>query len=276
MLPILMLVLKISIALLILAIGLRASWADVTSLWRRPGELFRGVLAMYVLVPLAALALVRLLQPGPEVTTALLVLAISAGAPMLPKKLLKLDRESYVLGFAVTCALLAIVTVPVWLEILGRLFGRDVSIRPGAVALVIAKGFLAPLVVGMLLRLGLKGRAQAISDGILKVAGAALGIAALVLIGMSFGTILAVGWGALLTLALLAVIAIAIGHLLGGPDEGERTALAVSCSSRHVGIAMLAASTTTGKATLPLVLAYVLASVVLSIPYLKWRERQAR
>jgi hypothetical protein len=70
-------------------------------------------------------------------------------------------------------------------------------------------------------------------------------------------------------------MALAIGHALGGPDRDDRTALAVSCAARHVGIAMLAASTTPGPQTAAIVLAYVLASALVSIPYLKWRGRAA-
>jgi BASS family bile acid:Na+ symporter len=226
---------------------------------------------MYVLVPLAAVALVRILHPVRPVGGAMLVLAVSAGAPILAKKLLKLDRESYVLGLSVTTSLLAIVTVPAWISFLAPLFGSDASVEPVAIASVLAKGFLAPLVVGMLLHPVLGKRADAVSMVVLKVAGLVLGIAGLILIVASFGLIASIGWGSLLALAALAVVATAIGHLVGGPDPGERTALAVACGSRHVGIAMLAASATPQKATIALVLAYLLVAALVTIPYLKWR-----
>ena len=271
MAQIVVLVLKASIAALLLGIGMRASVTDVLALWRRPAALLRAVLAMYVLVPLAAIALVRLLHPVRPVGGAILVLAVSAGAPVLTKKLLKLDRESYVLGLSVTTSLLAIVTVPAWISFLAPLFGSDASVEPVAIASVLAKGFLAPLVVGMLLRLALRDRAEAISMGVLKVAGIVLGLAGLTLVAASFGLIASVGWESLLALAALALVATAIGHLVGGPDPGERTALGVACASRHVGIAMLAASATPGKATIALVLAYLVMAALVTIPYLKWR-----
>ena len=271
MAQILVVILKASIAALLLGIGMRATVADVLSLWRRPAALLRAVLAMYVLVPLAAVALVRLLHPVRPVGGAILVLAVSAGAPVLTKKLLKLDRDSYVLGLSVTTSLLAIVTVPAWIAFLAPHFGSAASVEPVAIASVLAKGFLAPLVIGMLLRLALRDRAEAISMGLLKVAGLVLGLAGLTLIAASFGHIMSVGWESLLALGALAVVATAIGHLVGGPDPGERTALGVACAARHVGIAMLAASATPDKATIALVLAYLLVAALVSIPYLKWR-----
>jgi BASS family bile acid:Na+ symporter len=72
----------------------------------------------------------------------------------------------------------------------------------------------------------------------------------------------------------MTAVALAIGHALGGPDPDDRTALAVSCSTRHVGIAMLAASTVPGPRTVVLVLEYVLAAAAVSITYMKWRARE--
>ena len=271
----LLLVLKLSVASLIFAIGLGSTAADFGYLWRRPALLVRSLLAMYVVVPLAALAAVRLLALPPPVKTAILVLAISAGAPLLPKKLMKLGREGYVFSLVVTSSLLAIVVVPAWLTLLGPYFGRESNVEPRAVALLLAKAFLGPLALGMLVRRVAGPGAERASEWILKVAGATLLAAGLLLLLAAGRLLLDVGWLPLLALAGMTAIALGIGHALGGPDPDDRTALAVACSTRHVGIAMLAASTTPGPRVVALVLAYVLASAAVSIPYLKWRGRTA-
>jgi BASS family bile acid:Na+ symporter len=80
----------------------------------------------------------------------------------------------------------------------------------------------------------------------------------------------------LLALAGMTLLGLAIGHALGGPDPDDRTALGLSCATRHVGVAMLAASTVPGPRTATLVLAYLLASAVVSISYLSWRKRTRR
>jgi BASS family bile acid:Na+ symporter len=232
---------------------------------------------MYVVVPVAAVVLAKTLPLPVAVKTAILVLAISAGAPLLPRKLMKLGREGYVFSLVVTSSLLAVVAVPAWLQVLGTLFGREADLDPGAVALVIAKSFLAPLVLGMLLRWPLSSVAERLSQWLLGAAGAALTAAGLALLLLHGGALVAVGLVPLLALAATTLVALAIGHALGGPDPDDRTALAVSCATRHVGIAMLAASTVPGPRIAVLVLAYVLASAVVSIPYLRWRKSaQAR
>jgi len=271
----LLLVLKLSVVALIFAIGLGSTPADLVYLWRRPRQLARSLLAMYVVVPVAALLMARTLPLPVAVKTAILVLAISAGAPLLPRKLMKLGREGYVFSLVVTSSLLAVVAVPAWLRILGTLFGREAELDPGAVALVIAKSFLAPLVLGMLLRWPLSSVAERLSQWLLGAAGATLTAAGLALLVLHGGALVAVGVVPLLALAATTLVALAIGHALGGPDPDDRTALAVSCATRHVGIAMLAASTVPGPRVAVLVLAYVLASAVVSIPYLRWRRARA-
>jgi BASS family bile acid:Na+ symporter len=270
MIQILLLVIKVSIAALIFATGLGSTMADLTYLWRRPAQLVRSLLAMYVVVPIAVSLLAKALGlPGPA-RLAIFVLAISAGAPLLPRKLSNLGREGYVFSLVVISSLVAVVTVPAWMELLGRVVGREASLDPWAVARLIAKAFLAPLAAGMVLHYLLPRTAEKVSDAILKVAGAVLAIAALTLLVMARSLLFQVGLVSLLALAGTAVVALAIGHLMGGPDPGDRKALAVSCATRHVGLAMLAASVVPGAQTTALVLVYLLAAACVTIPYLKW------
>jgi BASS family bile acid:Na+ symporter len=269
----LLLVLKLSVVTLIFAIGLGSTPADLVYLWRRPGQLVRSLLAMFVVVPVTAVLVAKTLPLPVAVKTAILVLAISAGAPLLPRKLMKLGREGYVFSLVVTSSLLAVVAVPTWLQILGYLFDRETSLEPRAVAVVIAKAFLAPLVLGMLLRWPLSSVAERLSETILGAAGAALAASGLALLVLHGRTLVAVGWLPLLALAGMTLVALVVGHVVGGPDPDDRTALAVSCATRHVGVAMLAASTVPGPRTAVLILAYVLASAVVSVPYLRWRKR---
>lgn len=270
MIEALLLAIKLSVAALIFAIGLGSTAGDAAYLWRRPGQLVRALLAMYVVVPLVVSWLADVLAlPGP-VRLASFVLAISAGAPLLPRKLSNLGREGYVFSLVVTSSLVAVVVVPAWMELLGALLGRESSLDSWTVARLIARAFLAPLAAGMVLRRLLPKIAAKLSDGILAVAGTVLAIAGLTLLVLGRRLLFELGWTPLLALAGMAVVALAIGHVMGGPDPGDRRALAVSCATRHVGIAMLAASTVKGPQTTALVLAYLVAAALVTVPYLKW------
>jgi bile acid:Na+ symporter, BASS family len=73
----------------------------------------------------------------------------------------------------------------------------------------------------------------------------------------------------------LIAISLAIGHLLGGPAEGERSTLAIACSTRHIGVAVTVAASVPGPRTLVLVAFYTLMSAAISLSYLRWRRVSA-
>jgi len=121
----------------------------------------------------------------------------------------------------------------------------------------------------------LAGRADRVSEWVLKIVGGVLVIAGIALLALNARLLIAAGWVALLTLAGFTAVALGIGHALGGPDREDRTALAVSCATRHVGIAMLAASAVPNPKTVAFVLAYLLSAALVTLPYLKLRARPA-
>jgi BASS family bile acid:Na+ symporter len=267
----LLLVLKLSVVALIFGTGLGATASDLAYLWRRPRQLVRSLAAMYVVVPLVLLLLTRVLPMTTAVRTAVLVLAVSAGAPLLPRKLMKLGREGYVFSLVVTSSLVAIVAVPVWVEIIAAVFGRDAQVDPLRLAVLIAKAFLGPLLLGMGARRLIGPASERVSERLLAIAGILLAIAAAALLVSHGRLIFEAGFRPLVGLLSMTLVALAVGHLMGGPDPGNRTALAVSCATRHVGVAVLAASAVPGPKTTAFVIAYVLTAGIASAAYLRWR-----
>lgn len=268
----LMLTLKVSVYALIVAIGLDSRLADLKYLWLRPALLLRSLLAMYFIIPLFALVVAKTLTLPAGAMVALLVLAVSAGAPLLPRKLMHIGDGDYIFGLSVTSSLLAIVTVPFWVAVIGPQFGRDIALAPMRVASVIATSFLAPLAIGMALGRLLGESAERTSDVLMSVAGVVMSVTALVLLGFNWHVFEIAGWKFIVALAIFAASALAIGHLLGGPAPENRTALAVACATRHVGIAILLASLVPGPRIAVLVAGYFLASMLVSVPYLRWRR----
>lgn len=69
------------------------------------------------------------------------------------------------------------------------------------------------------------------------------------------------------------LIWLAVGHLLGGPDEDDRTVLPFATASRHPGVAVAVASLT-GEPLAPVgVLLAVVVSELAVVPYKRWRKR---
>jgi BASS family bile acid:Na+ symporter len=95
----------------------------------------------------------------------------------------------------------------------------------------------------------------------------------LVVAWKTFGTL--AGNGAMLALAIFMAAGTAVGHLLGGPAEEDRTVLAIATSSRHPGLALAIAKANFPEQSLLVagaVVIYLILRIVLTIPYGRWRH----
>jgi len=203
-----------------------------------------------------------------------LLMTIAAGAPALPKKLLQLGaNEPYVYSLAVITALLAIVTVPLSLAVLSAFFERNASVPAGQVASVIMMGFIAPLLAGMVVGRVWPALAERIGEPLITTAGIILLALLLLNVGSNFSAIVGIGLTAFVLIGVMTVAALAVGHVLGGPDPNDRTTLALACASRFPAIGVLVASLNFPNAKpMPLVAAYAIASTLAVIPYMRWRR----
>jgi predicted Na+-dependent transporter len=200
---------------------------------------------------------------------------VSAGAPLLPRKLLRIGDGAYIFSLVLASSLLAIVVVPAWLVLLGPYFGSPLELEPQQVAWILAKSFLIPLGAGMLMRWWWPAFAVRWSSRLMGVAGLVLTVCAVGLLVLHWEVLLDASWAGVLALIALVAMALAIGHVLGGPAHDDRTALAVACASRHIGIAVLVAASLPGPRTAVIIAVYIVASAMVGMPYLRWRRAVA-
>lgn len=268
---------KASIILMVFGIALSARLADAVYLLQRPKELLRSVLAMSVIMPLVAATLCALFNLHPAVKIALVAMAVSPVPPFLPKKQLKSGgNEPYVIGLLTATSLLAIITVPVTIALLGTAFDQEVRMTPALTFKIVLTTVLAPLALGILIRTTLPRVADKIEP--------AVSLIAVILLVAGFLPILIksgpemfslIGNGTLLAIAAFVIIGLAVGHALGGPHPNDRTALALATSARHPAVAIAAAHLNyPGQHdAMSAVLLMLLLSTLLAIPYLQWRKK---
>ena len=276
---VIVLALQVSIMLTVLGFGLAATFDDVLYLARRPSLLVRSLLAMLVIMPIVAVIIARTFALTPAVEIALVALAIAPIPPLLPGKEQKAGgHASYALGLMATVGLLSIATVPLTMELLGRFSGRPFAMAPGAVAKIILMSALVPLVVGLAFRAALPEVAARLVKPMGLVAKVLLAVGGLaILAGVGPAMLALVGNGTLLAMIVVVTVGLAVGHLMGGPNEDHSVVLALSTASRHPAIALAVA-----KANFPdepnlaaAVLLYMVVAAVVGIPYQMWRKRQA-
>ncbi len=272
-----LLVLKASIVLTVFGLGLHATLEDALYLLRRPSELLRSLLSMNVIMPIVAVALALAFNFHPAVELALLALAVSPVPPILPKKGFKAGgRASYTIGLLVSAALLAIILVPIAVDLVGRVFEKSAHMEPAVVAQLVLMTVLLPLAAGIAVRHFAPQLAEKIARPLSLVATIMLAVGALPILFTAWPAITSlIGNGTIISIAVFVIIGLAVGHLLGGPDPDDRTVLALSTASRHPGIALAIASANSpgNKLVMAAVLLYLIVNAIVSIPYLNWRKR---
>jgi BASS family bile acid:Na+ symporter len=271
------LALQVSVLLTVFGFGLQTTVHELLYLVRRPGLLARSLVAMFVVMPIVAVAVVRVFELRPAFEIALVALAISPVPPLLPKKEGKAGGQSaYALGLMAAVSLLAIAVVPLSVEILGRYFARPLRMPPLAVAKVVVIMTLLPLVAGVIVRAAspvvadrLEKPASLVAAALLILGVGALLVGALPLIaGVSDSS-------TLVAIAAFVVVGLAAGHILGGPQPEHATVLALSTTSRHPAIALAVA-----KINFPnepylgaTILLYLIVLAVITVPYVARQRR---
>jgi BASS family bile acid:Na+ symporter len=271
------LALKASIMLNVFCLGLAANPSDAISLFRSPGRLARSLVSMYVVMPLAAVALISAFDLLLPVKIALVTLAVAPVPPLFPRKAMKAGSErSHTIGLLVAATVAAVVVTPLAIELLGQLFHTPTQPLSAIIVRILLAIVIAPLVTGMLVRRlapALAGRAAKplmILATVLLIAGS---LSVLFIAWPAIRSL--IGNGTLAALAAFVLIGLFAGHILGGTEAEGRTMLALSTASRHPGIAMAIAHTDfpEQKFVGAAILLYLIVSAVMSMLYISWRER---
>ena len=265
------LLIQVSTMLIIFAIGMRGRWSDLGYAVARPSLLIRGFIAVYVAVPVTAFVAASLLPMEPHVKIGIVAMGLSPLAPFVAGKMLKAGADTpYVIGVYAALLLLAVIAVPATLLLVTSITGGSATIGVADVTWLIASTILIPLLIGIALA-GLVPAAAPSIARIATIAGSLTIVLILILILYVSGDKLLglVGNGTLLAIVLAQLAGLATGHWLGGPDLGQRMALAQAAATRHPGLAILMVSENFKNPSniLPAVLLYLVVGIVVSALY---------
>lgn len=253
--------------------GLRAT--EPLWLLKRGGLLGRSLLSILIIVPVVTAILLEWLAPGDftlRVGLMISILSIGIGPPDLMKSSRARDDSSrFEVGLDVVLLTLAIVYIPLAVALHGVFFehyGREVPVTPWRVAGVVGAQALLPFLAG----LGLVRFLPKIAPFAERYAERFVNLVLLVVVVVAlvavFPALVGVGARGWLVCAAIAMVAIVIGHLLGGPAPETRSVLALFSAVRFPGLALLFTQVLPrGERFVPVVLAYVIASAVLSGVY---------
>jgi BASS family bile acid:Na+ symporter len=227
---------------------------------------------------LLAIAAAKLFKFDLVLETAIIALAISPVPPFFPKKQSKVGAtDSYAIALLVAASIFSVVLIPAWLGLLGAIFGFEANLALSKIFKVVFLKILLPLFVGILVHRLVPRLANRVAHPISVIAMLLLVIGVLPVLFIRSGAMWAmVGNGVLVTVVLFALVGIAAGHLLGGPDPDDRSVLALATSTRHPGIALSIAALNFPErkaAVLIVILFHLVVGTVVAIPYMKWRNK---
>jgi BASS family bile acid:Na+ symporter len=273
-----LLAVKVSVLTLVFALGLNATTAEATYLFRHPRRLLRGFLSLAVVVPAVAAAFALLTDLPRPVAIAIIAMSLSPVPPILPIAQLKGGaRPEYAYGMLVAAALLSIIVVPVAVLVIGALFGQEARFPPAAVAKIVGLSVLAPVASGIAVRHFWAAGAERLGPWLTKAATVVLVVALVPILVRAWPAMRGVMSAGISVAVVLAVVVIAIsaGHLLGGPNPEDRVALAIGSAMRHPGVALALARTNSPDEPLvpAAILTYFLTALVLTSVYSAVRKR---
>jgi len=264
-----------AVFVVMLALGLAIPPERLGYIWRHPWPLARGALSVLVLVPLLALAAVQVVDLPMAAKIGIMVMAISPGAPIALRRSLEAGaHDAFAPCLQIVVVTLAIVSIPLSIELLDFLYFGNARADPLAIARQVFFAQLLPLGIGIGLRKARPAFALRAERALARLGNALFALLAIAIVASVWSTAIGVGLPAIACALALALASIGIGMLLGSPDPETRPAMAVISAMRNPGLALLLASANrAAPGVIAMILAYLLCSAAVVIAYVAWRRR---
>ena len=245
-------------------------------LWRHPGLVARGLFAVLIAVPALAIVVTRAFDLPRAADIGIVLMAISPGAPVALRRSLDAGgHRSFAPGLQILVALLAVVSMPLSIVALNEVYAGQASIAPGDLAKQVFIAQLVPLGLGMSMRRWLPVRTAWLEPKLARLASILIVVLAILAIIDVWQVVVGAGLRIVLAIVAVTILALIAGHLMGGPDEATRTAVAISSAARNPGLALLVATLNHAPTEITAtVLAYLVVSAFTIVPYVMLRPRE--
>jgi|GEM_PF-84166 len=224
----------------LLAAGLAHTPKEIFGPLRQKHRIVRALIANFLLVPLLALGVSRLLSLDRPLEVGLLLLSSGAGAPFL----IKLTQAAG--GDVALSASLLVVLVPgtvLFMPLVVPWIEPQARVSAQAIAVPLTLTLLVPLAVGLWVR----GRSARVAAGLGRLMARLSSVSLVLLLVLTlllnlrrFAGIF--GSGAILATFAVILGAFLIGVLVSSPNRSARTTLGLGTAQRNIAAAMVVAS----------------------------------
>lgn len=248
-----------------LAMGMSLLLVEILAPLRNARLVIPALLANFVLVPLWAYLVTRLVPLAQPLQIGLIVLSTAAGAPFLPK-LVQVARGN--IGFGVGLMVLLMVFSVGYMPFVLPLLLPGVSVNPWDIAKSLLVLMLVPLTIGLLIRARLPEVAARWRLIMNRLSNVAILILLVVGLGLNISNLIELsGSGGVVALLVFIVGSLLIGLLVGSRDRGMRSVMALGTAQRNVSAAVLVSvQNFPGTMTLPFVLGAAVVFLLTLLP----------
>jgi bile acid:Na+ symporter, BASS family len=223
-----------------LAMGLGLTVSQIITPLRHARLVVLSLLANFVVMPLAALALAALLRLDQPLGVGLLLLGTAAGAPFLPK-LAQIAEGN--LAFAVGLMVLLMVVTVGYLPLVLPVLLPGVAVNPAKIARSLFLLMLLPLAGALAVKARFAVAAARTKPVLDRVSNLSLMLLVVLITAANINNVLAVfGTRGILAGLLFIAVGFSMGWLLGGPGMDTRRVLALGTAQRNIAAALVVGS----------------------------------
>ena len=220
-------------------VGLSLTVGQILAPLRNARLVVVALIANFILVPMAAFGLWKLLRLDEPLGIGLLLCGLAAGAPFLLKLAeFAKGNMAFAVGIMVMLMVLTVGYVPLVLPLV--LVGTSVNPVKIAQSLVIL--MLIPLAIGLTIRAYAAGVAGKIRPVIGLISTISMILVVTLTIAAHFKNVISVfGTYGIFSAAIFTAICLAVGWLFGGPDTDNKGVLALGTAQRNTAVGFVVA-----------------------------------
>src|SRR6188768_3308690 len=223
-----------------LAMGLGLTLSEIITPLRNIRLVVLALLANFVLMPLVAVGLAKLLQLDEPLGVGLLLLGTAAGAPFLPK-LAQIAKGN--LAFSVGLMVLLMVITVGYLPLVLPLLLPGVSVNPAKIARSLFLLMLLPLAGALAVKAKFPNVAERTKPFLDRFSNLSLILLVVLITIANVSNVVAVfGTRGILAGILFIATGFVVGWFLGGADAGTRRVLALGTAQRNIAAALVVGS----------------------------------
>ncbi len=220
-----------------LAVGLSLTIPQIVAPLRNGKLVLLALLANFVLMPLGALAIARILRLDEPLGIALLLLGAAAGAPFLPK-LAGIAKGN--LAIAVGLMVLLMVLTVAYMPLVLPLLLEGVTVHPLKIARSLVLLMLLPLGAGLAVNARFASLAERMRAPFNRISSLSLVLLIVLLLATNIQNVISLfGTRGILASVLFLLSGAGIGWLLGGPGIGTKGVLSLATAQRNIAAALV-------------------------------------